>query len=180
MTHSFPRRVTLPATAAVMAALLLAAHAAHAVPSVPHAYTVSAAIPTGYIGTADTADLTDFEAGILPRQISPDDGAQITSITVTLGAGVFGDFSATNPTSNRFYRDQTADVSAAITVASSDPSANLLGVVLPLISRTFDLAPRRTVSQENLSGFDPSTPRHLDADHGRERPQFRHPRVFVP
>lgn len=156
MTHPFSRRVTLPPTAAAVAVLLLAAHA---VPSVVYNYTLSAAIPIGYVGTAETVGLTDFDTGIVLPRISPADGAQITStsITVTLGAGMFGDFSAAGPTATRFYRNQTAEVSAAITVAPPDPSATPLDAVLPFVSRIFGLVHRQVVSQENLSGSSTST-----------------------
>lgn len=144
-------RVTPLAALAAVLALALCAPASHAVPAVPHSFTHTAAVPTGYVGTVDMADLTDFETAILLPRIDPADGARITSITVTLSGGVFGDFFASNPTSNRTYRNQIADVSAAITVFSPDPSGTALGVVLPLVSRTFDLAPRQTVGEANLA-----------------------------
>lgn len=146
-----PHRATSLAAAAVALAFASYAPAARAVPTVPHSFTYTAAIPTDYAGTAATADLTDFDAAILLPRIDPADGARITSITVTLSGGVYGDFFATNPTATRAYRNQTADVSAAISVLSPDPSGTALGVVLPLVSRTFDLAPRQTVSETKLA-----------------------------
>lgn len=151
MTPASSHRATPIAAVAAALALALHAPAALAVPTVPHSYSFTAAIPTDYAGTAATADLTDFDAAILLPRIDPSDGAQITSITVTLSGGVFGDFFASNPTSTRSYRNQTANVSAEIGVLSPDPSGTTLGVVLPLVSRTFDLAPRQTVSETNLA-----------------------------
>ena len=142
----------LVATAALAAASLLSAPAAQAVPTVPQIFTYSAAIPNGYAGTAGTASLTDFNSDIYLPQINPANDATITSITVSLTGGVFGDFSATNPTSTRSYTNQTANISAAISVFSPDPSGTTLGVVLPLVSDTFNLGPSQVVSQSNIAG----------------------------
>lgn len=115
--------------------------------------TYSASIPVGYVGTAATSDLTDYETTILLPKINPAHSAQLTGITVVLSGGVFGAFSATNPTTNRTYRNQSAVLSALITVGSPDPSGVPLGVVLPLTSQTFNLAPSQTVAANNLAAF---------------------------
>lgn len=147
---------------AMMASLALVAPAAEAAPIVSHSITVSAAVPNGYVGTMATADLTDFDTTILIPRINPARGAQITSITIDLTGGVFGDFFATNPTTNRTYNNQTATVSATITVGSPDPSGTPLGIVVPLVSETFTLKPKQTVSRENIAGF-ATTSRTTDA-----------------
>lgn len=146
-----------PGLLAGAVALALAAPTTQAAPMVAHSVTYSAGIPNGYVGTAASADLTDYTATLLMPRISPANGAQVTSITVTLDGGVFGDFYATNPTTTRSYTNQTANVGATITVFSPDASATPLGVVLPLVSRTFSLAPGQTVSGTGLSGFASAT-----------------------
>lgn len=152
MTGFHLRPLLLAATA-----LVLGTAAAQAAPTVSHSVTHSASIPTGYVGTSGTADLTDFEGTIALPKIDPAKGAQIEAITVTLAGGVFGDYFATNPTNNRTYRDQTALVSAEIKLTAPGPSGTVLGVVLPLVSQTFNLSPRQTVSQSGISGFATAT-----------------------
>lgn len=147
--HPALSRMTWVVAAAALAAFLLSS-AAHAGPTTPMSVTYSAAIPGDYVGTAVTADVTDFDAAITFPMISPANNAQITSIVVTLTGGVFGNYSATNPTTNRSYTDQTAIVSANIAVSA--PEGTSLGVVLPLVSRTFSLLPQQTVGETNLSG----------------------------
>lgn len=154
-----PSRVAPIAAVVVAAALAPAAPVAYAMPGLRRGFAHTAAVPTGRVGTAEEADLTDFEAVLLPPRSDPADGARITPITATLSGGVFGDSSAsaTDPTADRFYRDRTVDVSAAVAAASPDPSATPLGVVLPLVPRAFGLAPRRAVGRGNLSGSAAST-----------------------
>ena len=160
MNGSLPHRALLSASmlATALAAVVASfAAAAYAVPTIPGSITTTAVVPIDYLGTAATADLTDYETTISLPQVNPGNDATITSIVVRLQGDVFGDFSATNPTTTRLYRNQTADVSARITVTSPDPSGTTLGLVVPLVARTFDLAPGQPLSMTGLSGSDTNT-----------------------
>ena len=146
--------------ASAAAATALCICAAHAAPTVPESVTYTASLPSGYAGTAGTAQLTDFgygtdadpNADIVLPQINPGNDATITSITVALSGGVFGDYSATNKNTSAGYKNQTANIAATISVFSPDPSSTTLGVVVPLASSKFNIAAGGSYSQSNLSG----------------------------
>ena len=138
--------------ASAAAATTLAVCAAHAAPTVPESFTYTATLPDGYAGTAGTAELTDYDSYIALPQINPSNDATITSITVALSGGVFGDYAATNKNTNAGYKNQTANIAATISVFSPDPSGTTLGVVVPLVSNKFNIAASGSYSQKGLTG----------------------------
>ena len=152
LSRRTPAGVPLRVIASAAAATTLSVCAAHAAPTVPKSVTYTASVPNGYVGTAGTADLTDFNSDIVLPQINPGNDATITSITVALSGGVFGDYTATNKNTSAGYRNQTANIAATISVFSPDPSGTTLGVVVPLVSNQFNIAAGGSYSQTGLTG----------------------------
>ncbi|MDO9709865.1 choice-of-anchor E domain-containing protein [Paracraurococcus lichenis] len=178
------------ATAATAA---IAASSAEASPlsPVPHTISVTVSLPDGFDGqTRATADYTNI-MGTLDIPKITGQGAVITSIVVALTGSVFGDFSATNtidarpePTKNgnestanftrrhdawvswttsKTFTNQVAKLGATISIASPDPAAQPLAIVLPLVQQTFTLAPSQVVRGDNLSAT-ASTTQTYDAN----------------
>lgn len=138
------------ASAAAMTALSVCA--SYAAPTIPQSVSYTASLPSGYAGTAGTAELTDFDADIVLPQLNPANDATITSITVSLSGAVFGDYTALNKNTTSGYRNQTANIAATISVFSPDPSGTTLGVIVPLVSSKFNIGAGASYSQSNLSG----------------------------